>query len=278
VIPIDLSKLPENWIKQILSAILPGGLLLLGLGITHQPLMVQLLKYGELNGIAKSVLGLFVSFVLGFLMLVFGGVLILLFYFLGYSVISVVRQRRNIVPDESKNMVWRRIVAFSLPRQLIAVEEPGIPTEVFKRKLEEVAARIGTKGPNALTEAVATAAGVEVYRDQIDQEWKYMYSVLQCYFFKQPNEDVWYSLATQFAVSIALGVSAWFGTFMPSALWTLSILCAVVAAVFSLIFGVSAGFSNPFEGVNGANVLREWLSPKLQPTPAHAPSQPAKTD
>jgi len=278
LIPIDLSKVPESWIKQILSAVFPGGLLVIGLAATHQSLTVQFLKYGELNGLAKSLLAVFVSFALGYLLLAFGASLVLVFYTLGYSAVSVGRQRMNIIPEESKNMVWRRIVAYSLPRQLIAVDEASISAEAFKRKTQEIKSRIGTTDPRALIEAVETEGRAELKRVEIDQEWAYMFSALQCYFFKQPNEDVWNGLAAQFAVSIALGVAAWFGTFIPTVLWTLSILCALVVAAVSLFFGISAGISNPFEATCGANVLREWLSPKSQPTPAPAPSQPARTD
>jgi hypothetical protein len=278
LIPIDFSKLPESWIKQILSAVFPGGLLVIGLAVTHQSLTVQFLKYGELNGLAKSVLGIFVSFALGYLMLTFGASVLLLFYSLGYSVISVSRRRMNIVPEESKNLVWRRIVAYSLPRQLIAVEEPAVSAEAFNHKLQEIKSKIGTTDRSALVEAVETAGRVQLNRVQADQEWAYMFSVLQCYFFRQPNDDVWNGLATQFAVSIALGVVAWFGTFIPAVLWTLSILCGVVAAGVTFFFGVHAGFSNPLEAISGANVAREWLSPKSQPTSPPAPPPPARPE
>jgi len=258
VFPIDISKIPDRWAKEILAHCLSGGVLLVGMCLTHFDRTEQFLKYSELNGIAKSALGIISAYVLGFLLLSIGGALLLLVYSLGYGFGSIIRRRAVPSIYNSNNRAWRRIASFFLPLQFVQLEEPSVSAEEFSRKLKSLAEQEGTKDPDALREMLVKAGAVEVHRQQLDQEWKYLYSVLQCYFYKPPVEDLLYGLGSLYGMSLAFGVIAVFSPVQPVVFWSLCGVLAAIGVILTVVCGSAAAYAQPFEAIAAANILKEW--------------------
>jgi len=265
VFPIDISKIPDRWAKEILAHCLSGGVLLVGMCLTHFDRTEQFLRYSELNGIAKSALGIFVAYVLGFLLLSIGGALLMLVYFLGYGFGSIIRRRAAPTIENSNNRVWRRIASFYLPSQFVQLEEPSISAEEFRRKLKTLVEQEGTKDPDALREMLLKAGAVEFHRQHVDQEWKYLYSALQCYFYKPPVEDLWYGLGSLYGMSLASGVMAVFSPVVPGVLWSVCAVLAAIAVIVTVVCGSATAYSQPFEAIAAANILKEWHLTKSKP-------------
>lgn len=233
--------------------------------MTHIDQTEKFLHYSLLNGSVKSAVALFVAYLAGFILLSIGAALVVLFYASGYTLGLIIRKRASTTSDASKNVVWRRIVTIALSTPIIELQEPAVSAEDLERKLKVVVEGASTLDTDLLVKTLAEVAATEIHRTGLDTEWHYLYLVLQCYFYKEPPEDVWYTLSTLYGLSIALGISGAFPSSTSTLLWLLCVLCALISTVLSLFVGLDRVVSEPYDGVLGARILKEWKAPKPQP-------------
>jgi hypothetical protein len=257
--PFDISKLPESWVKQLILGIIPGGVLLIGLALTHFDQAEKFLNYNQLSGSVKLALSLFVAEAAGFVLLSFGALVVILVYFLGYATACIMRRRTFDTSSDSENMVWRRIATLFLSATLARLEEPGLPSQELERKLKAVAQGVSAQDHDFLVKKLAEVAATELYRANIDTEWRYLNSVLQCYCYKTPTEDVWYTLVTLYGLALSCGVWADYSISTAWPLW-LCVLCALLPSLLSLYLGFCHAILEPYEGRLGALILKEWKS------------------
>src|ERR1035437_4081891 len=259
VLPFDISKLSDRWIREFLYTFLPGGVRMIGLATTHADQTEKFLTFSQLNGFAKTALIVFAAYVAGFILMALGALLVIASYFLGYIVAAVAARKANPAKEDARNMVWRRLVTAFLSSPIVRVEEPSSSSEEFQEKLKVAAANIPPgSDPNALVKKLAEVAGVQLYRDSVDTEWKYLYSVLQCYFYKPLTEDVWYPINALSALGIAFTMWSPFSFLTPLLLSFVRVSCVAVALVLTFFYGVIHANAEPHVGILGARILKEW--------------------
>jgi hypothetical protein len=274
VLPFDISKLSDRWIRELLYTLLPGGALMIGLAITHADQTEKFLTFSQLNGFAKAALIVFAAYVAGFILMALGALLAIASYFLGYIAAGVAAElaarKANPVKEDARNIVWRRLVAAFLSSPIVRVEEPSCSSEEFQEKMNVAAANIPPgSDPNTMVKKLAEVAGVQLYRDSVDSEWKYLYSVMQCYFYKPLTEDVWYPVIALYALGIAFTMWSPFSFLTPTLLSFARVSCIAIAAVLTFLYGVNHANAEPHVGILGAQILKEWrASASLSKPPA----------
>ena len=247
---------------------------MIGLATTHADQTEKFLTFSQLNGFAKTALIVFAAYVAGFILMALGALLAIAPYFLGYIVAAVAAalaaRKANPASENARNIVWRRLVAAFLSSPIVRVEEPSSSSEEFQEKLKVAAANIPPgSDPNALVKKLAEVAGVQLYRDSVDTEWKYLYSVLQCYFYKPLTEDVWYPIIALYALGIAFTMWSPFSFLTPTLLSFARVSCMTIALVLTFFYGVIHANAEPHVGILGARILKEWrasASPSKPPT------------
>jgi hypothetical protein len=274
VLPFDISKLSDRWIRELFYTLLPGGVLMIGLATTHADQTEKFLTFSQLNGFAKAALVVFAAYVAGFILMALGALLAIASYFLGYIVAAVAAalaaRKANPANEDARNIVWRRLVAAFLSSPIVRVEEPSNSSEDFQEKMKVAAANIPPDSdPNAMVKKLAEVAGVQLYRDSVDTEWKYLYSVLQCYFYKPVTEDVWYPIIALYALGIAFTMCSPFSFLTPTLLSFVRVSCMTIALVLTSFCGVIHANAEPHGGILGARILKEWrASVSLSKPPA----------
>jgi hypothetical protein len=263
VLPFDISKLPDRWIREFLYTFLPGGVLLIGLATTHADQTERFLAFSQLNGFAKTALIVFAAYVAGFILMALGALLVLASYFSGYIVAVVAAalaaRKANPAKEDARNIVWRRLVAAFLSSPIVRVEEPSSSSEEFQEKVKVAAANIPPgSDTDEVVKKLAEVAGVQLYRDSVDTEWKYLYSVLQCYFYKPLTDDVCYLMTALYALGIAFTVWSPSSFLTPHLLSFARVSCMTIALVFTFIYGVGHANAEPYVGILGARILKEW--------------------
>jgi hypothetical protein len=150
------------------------------------------------------------------------------------------------------------------------VEEPSISSEEFQEKLKVVAANIPQGSDmNEAVKRLAEVAGVQLYRDSVDTEWKYLHAVLQCYFYKPVAEDVLPPIAALFALVVAFKMCSPYSFLTPTLLSFLRVLCMTMALVLALLHGASHAKAEPYVGILGARILKEW---RASTSPSNPPA------
>ena len=274
LLPFDISKLPDKWIRELFHIFLPGGVLLIGLATTHADQAEKFLAFSQLNGFAKTALIVFVAYVAGFILMTLGTLLALVFYLVGYIVagvaVGLAAKKASPAAEDARNMVWRRLVAAFLSSPIVRVEEPSISSEEFQEKLKVVAANIPQGSDmNEAVKRLAEVAGVQLYRDSVDTEWKYLHAVLQCYFYKPVAEDVLPPIAALFALVVAFKMCSPYSFLTPTLLSFLRVLCMTMALVLALLHGASHAKAEPYVGILGARILKEW---RASTSPSNPPA------
>lgn len=274
LLPFDISKLSDRWIREFFYTFLPGGVLVIGLATAHADQTERFLTSSQLNGFAKTALIVFAAYVTGFVLMALGALLVVVSYFSGYIVAAVAAaiaaRKAKSANENARNMVWRRLVTAFLSSPIVRVEEPASSSEEFQEKLKVAAANIPPgSDPKVLVEKLAEVAGVQLYRDSVDTEWKYLYAVLQCYVYKPLTEDVVYVITTLYALGLAFTMWSPFSFLTPTLLSFARVSCVAVPLVFTFLYGLSHAISEPYAGILGARILKAW---RASASPSNPPA------
>ncbi len=269
-IKIDVSKLSYPLVVYIVSPLLPGGVLLLGVALTHSDYILRFLQLAALGYYFKIFLILLVAYACGFLLKAIIEIVSALFWgWLNFATHSAI-SNWIIGRHPSENQTFRKAAA-----QLLGKAAPTFQ-EVFNpivSKIENIQIEL-IKDPSEKVKAMTDLSNRHAAIQLSDIEWRSWYEAFKRY-FGLPNDN------HIFPVHLAsvIGSLGWAGILVLIfssgrylSLYLVCIVCILIGMMGSL-------WSSCIFGGFGTDVLESDVTAALlREVVAHPRTAPEKTE
>lgn len=254
--PLDPSKLSKSWISEYFPPFISGCVFVGVCLFLRDDLVSKFFQPPSAPDGLKIAAVIGGAFVSGYVIFVtLAQAMFLLFFIIGVAIGNVIFKSR--ATSESGNMVWRRLVRTFTDNTLVPVEEPAKTEEEMKAMVEAIKKTLDpTDSTEQLTKKIGEPLGMQVYRAELDGQWRDVYQMLQGYFY-EPNQSAVDQITNMFSISCAAFLAiavlhVWNGFIFASGLVVL-----LIGVMFAVILGIGSGGAYVGTGGQAARILRD---------------------